>query len=479
MGYHGVVIVALIVFCFSATQHNIQVPFIYAPNGDYQTISTESYGIFDNKNYLPEGQNPTLSASHGDENNDTKVPLVLEHVFTVNPNRTFLGPNMAFLGLNDMLILDDARGTVWRIVNGQMLDEPLIDLNAYSPDGLIGITTRKIENSSTYVFVYFNEAPKKFGTDLNSSEQASMLNISLGYDREGDRLYRYRFDGNELVEPKLLLGISDKTTNIFQEIHHGGEVLIGPDKNVYVVIGELDGDEHKNGKTKAQNYQEGLEPDGRAGVIRLTQDGQVVNGKGLLGDEYPLVMYYAYGIRNSFGMDFDPVTGNLWDTENGPSFADEINLVEPGFNSGWNKVQGFWKNEAGDKGELDSSPEDLVDFDGKGRYSDPEFVWDFTVGPTALKFFNSTQFGEDYENDIFVADINNGNIYHFDLNEDRTELALDGPLADRIANEREEMSDIIFAEGFNGIADLQVGPDGYLYIISNLSIFRIRPASDV
>ena len=50
--------------------------------------------------------------------------------------------------------------------------------------------------------------------------------------------------------------------------------------------------------------------------------------------------YYAYGIRNSFGMDFDPVTGNLWDTENGPSYGDEINLVEPGFNSGWQVVQG-------------------------------------------------------------------------------------------------------------------------------------------
>jgi aldose sugar dehydrogenase len=175
-------------------------------------------------------------------------------------------------------------------------------------------------------------------------------------------------------------------------------------------------------------------------------------------------------------MDFDPLTGNLWDTENGPAFGDEINLVEPGFNSGWNKVQGIWKNEDGKKGEPDLNPKNLVDFNGKGNYSDPEFVWDFTVGPTALKFFNSTQFGEEYENDIFVADINNGNIYHFDLNEERTELALAGPLADKIANEREEMDDIIFAKGFNGIADLQVGPDGYLYIISHLSIFRIRPA---
>ena len=51
-------------------------------------------------------------------------------------------------------------------------------------------------------------------------------------------------------------------------------------------------------------------------------------------------MYYSYGLRNSFGIDFDPLTGKLWDTENGDDFGDEINLVEPGFNSGWSKVQG-------------------------------------------------------------------------------------------------------------------------------------------
>jgi hypothetical protein len=42
-------------------------------------------------------------------------------------------------------------------------------------------------------------------------------------------------------------------------------------------------------------------------------------------------------------MDFDSVTGNLWDTENGPTFGDEINLVKPRFNSKWKKVQRIWE----------------------------------------------------------------------------------------------------------------------------------------
>ena len=63
---------------------------------------------------------------------------------------------------------------------------------------------------------------------------------------------------------------------------------------------------------------------------------------------------------------------------------------------------------------------DLVDFDGKGKYSDPEFAWNVTVGPTAIKFFKSDKFGKNYKNDIFVADVNNGTIYHFELDENRT-----------------------------------------------------------
>ena len=52
-------------------------------------------------------------------------------------------------------------------------------------------------------------------------------------------------------------------------------------------------------------------------------------------------LYYAYGIRNSFGIDFDPITGRLWDTEIGLDGKDEINIVEPGFNSGWRQIQGL------------------------------------------------------------------------------------------------------------------------------------------
>jgi glucose/arabinose dehydrogenase len=91
-----------------------------------------------------------------------------------------------------------------------------------------------------------------------------------------------------------------------------------------------------------QNYQNGTKADGRAGILRISQNGKSV-GNGILGSTFPLNLYYAYGIRNSFGIDWDPITDYLWDSENGPSFGDELNMVLPGFNSGWAAVQGFWK----------------------------------------------------------------------------------------------------------------------------------------
>jgi glucose/arabinose dehydrogenase len=87
-----------------------------------------------------------------------------------------------------------------------------------------------------------------------------------------------------------------------------------------------------------------------------------VEGVGILGNETPLNKYYAYGIRNSFGIAFDPLTGKLWDTENGLMDNDEINLVEPGFNSGWRKVMGI----ASVDNKFDPT-NNLVDFGGKAK----------------------------------------------------------------------------------------------------------------
>lgn len=121
----------------------------------------------------------------------------------------------------------------------------------------------------------------------------------------------------------------------------------------------------------------------------------------------------------------------------------------------------------------------LVDFDGRGNYSAPEFIWAETIGITGIKFFHSDKFGEQYKEDIFIGSIVTGNIYHFDLNEDRTQLVLAGELEDKIAETRKTgTEDIVFGEGFAGISDLEVGPDVNLYVVSlgQGKIFRVVPS---
>jgi aldose sugar dehydrogenase len=385
-----------------------------------------------------------------------KIPGVVASIGTGEP--TIKDPNlkvetvatglalpttMAFIGPDDILVLEKGKGTVQRIVNGQMLAEPLLQVNVSSEveRGMLGIATSKDnQTGKTNVFLYYTEAQ--------------------GGEPVASRLYRYELANNKLVNPLLLLDLPA----VPGPRHNSGNILIGPDNNLYVSVGDLDGH-----ITLAQNVNGASGVDGSSSILKITQDGQPV-GQGILGDSGISKKYYAYGLRNSFGMDFDPVSGKLWDTENGASYGDEINIIEPGFNSGWLQIQGM--------APVDFEFEDLINFQGKGNYSDPEFVWTDTVGPTAIKFLGSDTLGNQYRNDIFVSDITQGNIYHFDLTGNRTNLILNGLLADKVSNNSTENQGIIFGEGFGGISDLEVGPyDGYLYVVSlgHGSIYRIVP----
>jgi len=112
-----------------------------------------------------------------------------------------------------------------------------------------------------------------------------------------------------------------------------------------------------------------------------------------------------------------------------------------------------------------------------GKYSSPELTWNQTEGLTAIKFLDSDRLGKQYENDLFVGDVN-GNLYHFDLNEDRTDLDLKGKLLDKVANSHEELENAIIGKKFHTIVDIESSPDGYLYILSHKgSIYKLSKDS--
>lgn len=359
--------------------------------------------------------------------------------------------SMAFLGHRDILVTEKNTGMVKRIKDSRILPQPLLDVNVAtnSERGLLGIDVQKLSSSQYYVFLYYTISTEDGGTAV------------------ANRLYRYLLTigpnlgpaQGTMTSPRLLLNLPvNPGPN-----HDGGKVLVSPSGYVYTVLGDL----NRNGK--AQNFENGADPDLTGGILRVTRDGNTV-GTGILGTTHPLNKYVAYGIRNSFGIDFDPLTGNLWDTENGPAANDEINRVFGGLNSGWEDIMGM------------TPPgfnfNNLVNFGGKGAYSPPEFVWSQVVAPTAIEFFTSSSLGTRYQNDMFVGDFNNGRIYNFNLNSQRTALVLTGALSDRVANTDLETQSVIFGEGFGGISDLKVGAgNGYLFVLSigNGAIYRVVP----
>ena len=383
----------------------------------------------------------------GDNNKSLGDPNLRESTFNLDKIVDgFSRPTgMSFLGPNDFLVTEEDTGKVKRVIDGRISQTVLdVDVSTNDSRGLIGIDSTNVANK-TFVFLYFTES--------SSKDDGEPI---------GNRLYRYELINGQLTDQKLLLDMPAGPGSK----DNGGPIVIGPDNNVYSVVGHVAGDGDKGHETKAQNFKRGPDADGSSGIHRVTIDGNIVDS-GILGSTESLDTYYAYGIRNTFGMDFDPITSKLWITENGVYSNDEINLVEPGFNGGWKHVTGLAPSN------FDYT--ELVTFNGSGKYSDPEFVWNNTVSPTALLFFNSDKFGPDYKNDMFVGDYEFGRIYHFGLNSERDALLLNGSLADKIADNDSELQNNIFGEDFGVPTDLEIGPDGMLYVSSlrDGAIYRI------
>ena len=335
---------------------------------------------------------------------------------------------------NDILFLEKESGKIRHIQNGLLVDEPLWDFqvkqegcNCYTESGLLGITS-----VDSHVYVYVTE-------ELNNDES----NIE-------NRIYKFTWKDNKLQNP-LLLHILPAD----ELMHHGGALVSDLDGNVFAAVGD------QNLETSIQNYDNDIIAD--AGIILRV--GYDQNFKSPSASTNPLDHYYAIGIRNSFGLAVDPITGYLWDTENGPEVYDEINLVFPKFNSGWAKILGPSNEIVSLKHTSDFS------------YSDPEFSWELTVAPTGISFVDEKW--DKYQNSLFVGDCKGGNLYRFELNDSRDEFIFENPdLQDLVLNELDDNEEIVFGKGFGCITDLEYSSDGYLYVISYLNngaIYKIHP----
>jgi aldose sugar dehydrogenase len=377
--------------------------------------------------------------------------------------------SMAFLDDNNILILEK-EGAVRLVSNDVLQDTPVLQIpvNSQNERGLLGI---EVVNSSSNNNITTATAAGTAAS--NAAASSPQPTVFLYFTEEGageaggedgelrNRVYKYQWNGQTLINPTLILDLpAGPGTN-----HQGGELVVGPDGYLYVVIGEL----QREGQL--QNIQSGPPPDDSGVIFRVNpNDGSAAPGNPFQGDSAALNRYFAYGIRNSFGIAFDPITGVLWDAENGELTYDEINIVDPGFNSGWKAVMGPI-SAAG------ISENDLVQFPGS-NYADPVFSWADSFGITDIEFLNSQKLGQRYANNIFVGDITQGNLYFFEVNENRNGLQFNNNtqsqqqqqqpgLSDLVADTEEESSSLILGTGFVGITDIETGPDGLLYVLTH------------
>jgi len=359
-------------------------------------------------------------------------PIIYDDDYIVEKFATGLQypTTMTFVG-EDILVLEKNTGKVIRIQdNGVLYNEPALDVPVSSLDeaGLLGIAS-----TFNHVYLYFTESLSGFDK----------------HDRENARnaVYQYDWNGEKLTNPILIKELPALPATG----HDGGIIATGLNNEIYFVIGD------QNQRTTFQNIP----------VDATYETGSIFK---VDTESNNTVELFAMGIRNSFGLAVDPVTGYLWDTENGLSDFDEINLVKPRFNSGWISVMGPADRVDSDLSTLNPKPfENFV-------YSDPEFSWYRTVAPTTIAFPNLTSF-ERYSDWLFVGDYNNGRIYKFHLNADRTGFVFyNQELSDFVLDDNDKIDEILFAKDFQGVTDIKFH-DGAMYVVSigDGSVYKIYP----
>jgi aldose sugar dehydrogenase len=488
------------------------------------------------------GTRSTLQAAPGD------APTLKDPKLTVKAVVTGLDfpTGLAFLGPSEMLVLEKNTGRVLHVVNGAVT-QPVLDLavNSASERGLLGIALDPGFATNHFVYLYWtNRAPHPADPFIPSmregadppelgADSADILEVPL----LGNRIDRFVWNGTTLTFDRNLIKLRAFQNDGAPDPpnqgdaaepphgnHNGGAMRFGPDGKLYLFFGD-------NGRRgQMQNLPSGPTPTGLgptvpddqfggpqpdnahfSGVIlRLNPDGTppadnpfFIVGAGIGGEAGTnLQKVFAYGVRNSFGIDFDPVSGALWDEQNGDDSFDEINRIEPGMNGGWVQIMGpaarlaqFKQiettfTEPPDQAipslqqlrwpptNIASTPEEAMSrlFMLPGaHYKDPEFSWVHVIALAGLGFMRGDALGPEYANTLWLgtaeADPMGGVLFRFRLTGDRQKIAVDDPrLEDRVADNMSnqdltESESLLIGTNFGIVTHIETGPNGNLFVL--------------
>lgn len=428
--------------------------------------------------------------------------------------------NIAFLGANNLLVLEKNTGQVKRVVSGAV-QATVLDLavNFASERGLLGIALHPDFPANPSVYLYWTASST--GADTAVLSQTPLL---------GNRVDRFVWDGSSLTFAATVITLRALQQDASQPErgnHDGGMIGFGPDRKLYIFIGDVGRrGQLQNlpcgptavcpGPTVADDQFGGPEPDNAhltGVVLRLNDDGTTPSdnpffsvGAAIAGDVGANIQkIFSYGHRNSFGMAFDPRSGDLWLQENGDDTFTELNRVEAGMNGGWVQIMGPVERIAQYKAVETSPavdpvtgtvyfglqqvrwpPTNIADTPAQAlarlfalpgsRYSDPEFSWKFEVAPAGVGFLESRALGSQYRSDMFVGAartfLENGFLWHLNLTGNRRSIAVDDPrLEDRVADNNHkfditESESLLFGRDFGIATDIETGPNGNLFVVS-------------
>ena len=431
--------------------------------------------------------------------------------------------SMAFIGNNDFFVLEKNTGKVQRVTNGVVQNPVPLDLavNSGSERGALGIALHPNFLLNRYVYLYWTE----------SSTGVDSTNLADVFQPLSNRADRYVWNGSTLTFDRNLIKLRAYQADANQALrgnHNGGILRFGPDGKLYILMGD-------NGRRGfLQNLQcgptsvcpgpivaddqfGGPEPDDAhltGFILRLNDDGSTPSDNPFFNASTTLTgqaaanikKLYAYGVRNGFGLAFDPLSGNLWDQENGDDAFDEMNRVTAGSNNGWVEVMGpnsrvaqFKQIEStygnGDLQQLRWSPSLIADTPAAAlarlymlpgaHYNDPEFSWKYAIPASPLGFVQGRGLGPQFEGDMFVGAARTflvgGFLFRFKLTPDRLHFAFsDSRLNDLVADNQDkfditESESLLIGRDFGITTDIETGPNGDLYVVSNTnsSVYQI------
>jgi uncharacterized repeat protein (TIGR01451 family) len=423
--------------------------------------------------------------------------------------------SLAFIGPNDFFVLEKTTGKVQRVVNGSVQSTPLdLAVNSASERGLLGIALHPNFSQNGFVYLYWTESST--GVDTSNIDEIPLL---------GNRVDRYIWNGSTLTFDRNLIKLRSLQQDAGQPSrgnHNGGVIQFGPDARLYIIIGD-------NGRRGfLQNLPTGGPvPDDQFGgpepddahltgvILRLNDDGSTPSDNpffsaatSLTGEAAANIKkVFAYGLRNGFGLAFDPLNGNLWTQENGDDAFDEMNRVRPGFNGGWiqvagpiNRIDEFKSIEstygAGTLQQLRWPPTNIASTPQEAlsrmymlpgaQYVDPEFSWTYALAPAGIGFVKGRGLGPQFEGDLFVGasrtTLLNGYLFRFKFTADRQHFAFTDPrLNDRVADnvdkfDQTESESLIIGKDFGVVTDIVTGPNGNVFVVSlsNGAIYEIK-----